>query len=289
MIDTQFGIDIQVSNPEITEGPSLRIDARDFHVRVDEGASLPLPLKAPLVVKAGARVTLEAQKEHWFALQMRGAKKAEMTNPTDVRESIRQKYLEGRWSLDDYVVIERIRCSDGFAILGEGKGTAFAVTISANLTLLTGHELVKGDLAPEYRTSGFSYDSFIFDASDPHGQYPTPAFAAPMGIHREKWAKLLRTKKFGNVIIDASGKKWPVRKTPINLRHLPKDQRMYQPGAEGVLSPEEILEIPLDEFFETFESLDQVFYVDEEAVADQEVPLPAGAGAGPEPEPDADV
>jgi hypothetical protein len=57
---------------------------------------LPLPLKAPLVVKAGARVTLEAQNEHWFALQMRGATKAEMTNPTEVRESFRQEYLAGR-------------------------------------------------------------------------------------------------------------------------------------------------------------------------------------------------
>src|SRR5277367_5483366 len=48
-IGKQFGITFQVS-PEIAEGPSLRLDARDFRVRVDGGASLPLPLKAPLVV-----------------------------------------------------------------------------------------------------------------------------------------------------------------------------------------------------------------------------------------------
>jgi hypothetical protein len=184
-------VNVYVS-PEIAEGPSLRLDARDFRVRVDGGASLPLPLKAPLVVKAGARITLEAQKEHWFALQLRKATKAEMTNPTEVRESIRQEYLAGRWSLDDYVVIERVRCGDGFAILGEGKGTAFAFTVGASLTLLTGHELVNGSLAPKYRTSDFSYDSFVFDASDPNGQLPTPTFAAPMGIDRKRWARLPR-------------------------------------------------------------------------------------------------
>jgi len=260
-IGKQFGIAFQVS-PEIAEGPSLRLDARDFRVRVDGGASLPLPLKAPLVVKAGARITLEAQKEHWFALQLRQATKAEMTNPTEVRESIRQEYLAGRWSLDDYVVIERVRCGDGFAILGEGKGTAFAFTVGASLTLLTGNELVNGSLAPEYRNSDFSYNSFVFDASDPNGQLPTPTFAAPMGIDRKRWARLLGLKRVGNVVVDASGKRWPVGKTPINLRHLTEEQRLYQPGAEGVLSPDEILAIPLDEFFETFGSLDQVFQSD---------------------------
>jgi DDE superfamily endonuclease len=288
-IAKQFGIDVQVSNPEITEGPSLRFEARDFHVRVDGGASLPLPLKAPVLVKAGAKITLEAQKEHWFALQMRQAKKAEMTNPTDVRESIRQAYLEGRFSLDDYVVTERLRCADGFAILGEGKGTAFAVTVVASLTLHTGHELAKGELAPEYRTSGGSYESFMFDASDPNGNYPTPTFAAPMGIDRKQWARLLWMKRYGNVVVDASGKQWPVRKTPINLRHLPKEQRVYQPDAEGVMTPDEILEIPLDEFFETFESLDGVFFVDEEAHDEaegerEEIALQTGAGAGAEPD-----
>jgi hypothetical protein len=68
------------------------------------------------------------------------------------------------------------------------------------------------------------------------------------------------------VVRDASGKEWPVRKTPINLRHLPEEQRHYQPGAEGAPSPDEILAIPLHEFFETFGSLDQVFHVDQEAL-----------------------
>jgi hypothetical protein len=38
-------------------------------------------------------------------------------------------------------------------------------------------------------------------------------------------------------------------------------------AARGVPSPDQIRQIPLDEFFETFESLDDVFYVDQEPQA----------------------
>ena len=71
-------------------------------------------------------------------------------------------------------------------------------------------------------------------------------------------------------------------------KHLPEEQRHYQPGAEGAPSPDEILAIPLHEFFETFGSLDQVFHVDQEALegeaVGEQVGLQAGAGAGPEPD-----
>ncbi len=80
-----FNIAFQVSSPEIAEGPSLRLNAQDFHVRIDDGTSLPLPLATPQPVTAGAKVTLKAQTEHWFALQMRMATKAQMTGQRSSR------------------------------------------------------------------------------------------------------------------------------------------------------------------------------------------------------------
>jgi hypothetical protein len=76
-------------------------------------------------------------------------------------------------------------------------------------------------------------------------------------------------RKFGNKMHGANNRTWPLRKTPYNLRHLTQDERLYQPGTPGVLTPDEIRRIPLDQFFESFESTEQVFEADQAARGDE--------------------
>jgi hypothetical protein len=269
-IKEAFDIPVKVTDGGYV-GPSLLLYAKDFCIRINGGTAIALPLHSPLVLKAGAKISFHAKNEHWFALQVRKATQAMMTNPSEVQMRIREEYLAGRWELDDYVVTENVRCSDGFAILGEEKGAGFAVTVDADVKIGNVSELANVRLAPECRGIQFAYESYPFDDdSDTTPKYSTPTFRAPIGISRARWAKLLGMKKFGTKLVGANNRKWPIRKTPLNLRHLPQEQRLYQPGAEGVLSPDEIRAIPLDRFFEYFETLDQVFIADQEARGEEQ-------------------
>jgi len=248
--------------PEVDVDAFLNLDAGGSGVSFDGGPTMTFPLHLPLLVKAGAKVNIEAQSDHWFALQVRQAKMIEMANALDVQEKIREAYLARKWPLDYYIVTECIRCSDGFVIMAESKWSGFDLTFDADVTILNHSDLAKGHLGSMYKHSNFAYEPYVFNGSNASGRYPTPTFRAPIGINRKQWAKLLGMKKFGNELVAADGiSRWPVRKTPLNLLHLTEDQRLYEPDTEGVPSADEIRQIPLDKFFETFESLDDVFYV----------------------------
>jgi hypothetical protein len=246
----------------------LNFDAGGFDVSVDGGPTVTFPLHPPLLVKAGAKVNIEAQGDHWFALQVRQAKKVEMANALDVQEKIREAYLARKWPLDYYVVTECIRSSDGFVIMAESKRSGFELTFDADVTIAHQSDLAKGRLSSTIQFSNFAYESYEFNGSDASGIFPTPTFKAPIGINRKKWAKFLGMRKIGNELVAADGSRWPVRQTPLNLLHLAEDQRLYEPDTEGVPSPDEIRQIPLREFFQAFESLDDVFYVDQDPEAE---------------------
>jgi hypothetical protein len=259
-IGKKLGIEVDLL-PEVTLDAFLNLDAGGFAVSLDGGPTVTFPLHLPLLVRAGAKVNIEGQSDHWFALQVRQAKMIEMANALDVQEKVREAYLARKWPLDYYVVTECIRCSDGFVIMAESKWSGFEVTFDADVTILNHSDLAKGRLSSMHKFSDSAYEPYVFSGSDASGRFPTPTFKAPIGINRKKWAELLGMRKIGNELVAADGNRWPVRKTPLNLLHLTEDQRLYEPDTEGVPSPDEIRQIPLDEFFETFENLDEVFYV----------------------------
>ena len=93
--------------------------------------------------------------------------------------------------------------------------------------------------------SHFSYDYYPFgDDSDTSGKLPAPTFKAPMVINRKSWAKILGMRKSGVKLVGADSKSWPIRKTPLNLRYLSENQRLYQPDSKGVSSPDESGYVP---------------------------------------------
>jgi hypothetical protein len=266
-IGKKLGIEVDPL-PEVAVDAFLNLDVGGFGVSFDGGPTMAFPLHLPLLVKAGAKVNIEAQGDHWFALQVRQAKMIEMANVLDVQEKVREAYLARKWPLDYCIVTECIRCSDGFVIMAESKWSGFELTFDADVTILNHSDLAKGRLSSMYKHSNFAYEPYVFNGSDASGRFPTPTFRAPIEINRKKWARFLGMKKFGSELVAADGSRWPVRKTPLNLLHLTEDQRLYDPDTEGVPSPDEIRQIPLGEFFETFESLDDVFYVDQDPQAE---------------------
>jgi hypothetical protein len=255
-VATRLNMRVRVS-ADSPIGDAMYVDSEDFRFALDTGAGAPIPLHPPVMLQAGAKVHIEATKDHWYILQVLKATKAEMSNPAEVQEQIRQLYLAGQWSLDDYVVTERVRCQSGFAVLGEASGKGIEVALDTDVRLLDGRDLIKAHLAPAYRNGGQSCDTYTFDEAVELAQCPTPSFAAPMGISRKLWARLLGLRRMGNVLHDAAGREWPVTKTPINLQHLTESNRRYQQG-DGVPTPSEVSNIPLADFFETLDGLEQI-------------------------------
>ncbi len=226
------------------------------------GRKLPLGGHPPVEISGDGTVTLKAEKRDTWLLQIRSATQAYIKNDEDVLREIRKILLNGatgheKWRVDNYVVTQRVRAAEGFALICRERGREVTLRLAANVKSLGENELASATLDAAVRNAGSSLMVFRFDDKRPGYLEPTPIFGAPIGIRREHWTKLLRMQRRSYELIDPSGESWPLGNwRPANLNHLPEDQRYYQEGAPGTLTREQIEAMPLRDLFGPIDHID---------------------------------
>lgn len=247
-----FGItDVKTSGDQ-TVNPSAVGSGRDFTMAVDGRAAVPFDVHA-VTVEAGGRITLRAQRSWACILQLRQATRNRITNPTEVAEQIRSQLIKTKWRPDLCVVTERTECTDGFAGISSHVGREFTFEAKSKVSLIKMADLVAVSLVPSYESSRGSSDDFPFTACEVPA---TPLFVPGICVRRKHWAKLvlLRTpKRHGKFLIDESGEPWFDGQPPANLSHLTDAQAVYQEGAPGVLTREQLENMPLNELIGPYE------------------------------------
>ena len=247
----KFGIDgVEVSGDQ-TVNPSTEGSERDFTIAVDGRAAVPFGVHA-VTVDAGGRITLRANRSWACILQLRQVTQNRITNPTAVAEKIRQRLIEGNWRVDLCVVTERTECIDGFAHISSRAGREITLVAKSKVSLSKIADLVDVSLVPSYESSQASSFDFPFTDCEVRA---TPLFVPGICVDRKLWVKLLRLRKpkRGTFLVDQSGRPWFDGQPPANLSHLTNAQAVYQEGAPGVLTPEQLERMPLDELIGPYE------------------------------------
>ena len=223
---------------------------KDFHISVDGGTAVPLGV-AGVNVNAGAEVTLRSQKSNTCVMHLITATENKIDSVTHLLEQIQNLIATSpdKWWLDRYIVVSRIECTEGFVAFAVGREREIKLTMKAKATIAHIKDLGSASLSPNMGSR--SSDDWQYEFGDVVLK-ATPLFKT-VGVNRQLWKYLIPTRRIRGVLVDASGKPWHSDRPPPNLRHLSEDQRCYQPGAEGVLTASQILEMPLDELFGPFD------------------------------------
>lgn len=262
----KFGVEDVEFSGELTVNPSAEGSERDFTIAVDGGAAVPFAAHA-VTVNAGARITLRAKRSTACILQLRQVTRKSIINPTEVAEQIRGKLIESLWRPDLCVITERIECKDGFAGISSHVGHEYSFEAKSEVSLGEIADLVHVSLAPSSESSrGSSHDFPFTDCEVP----ATPLFVPGICVRRKWWAKLvvLRTpSRHGKFLIDESGRPWFDGQPPANLRHLTDAQAVYQEGAPGVLTRDQLENMPIHELIGPYEPPPEVRISSENARA----------------------
>jgi hypothetical protein len=146
---------------------------------------LPAGSQPPATINADGRVTLKAKNYGAWLLQIRAAERAYIKNDEEVFEQIRRILLNGangakRWRVDNYVVTERVRASEGFALLCHQRGREVTLELGTGATLGE-NELASAKLDSTLNSQSSSLMLFRFDDKRPGYMIPTPIFGAPIG------------------------------------------------------------------------------------------------------------
>jgi hypothetical protein len=259
-VATALGIDVKVG-PEKSIASRVYANEADFDLGIVGSAAAELPV----AVAPGADISLKTRSDDCNLLSVSSATRAELMNTQQALEAIRQLVLTRQWPIDHYVVTSRVRCTQGFAIIARRSGREIRLKAKAEATLAGVADLADVSISPGFGNS--SADRLVYSfASSSDGPFYSPIFEAPMGVARTWWARLLRMHKKGNLIVDASGHEWPLDGgPPWNLQHLPMEERTYQPDASGVVTADELMSIPIEDFFEKVGQLDDEHAPVEEA------------------------
>lgn len=241
------GIAMQLS-PEAALASTFYADenAGDWRIGTHGKAKVPLG-HIPITADVNGRVILQSHAKQAWMLQLRNPTECHITNDEEVFLQVRDRVLDGKWQIDDYVVTRRIRAQEGFALVCYKKGIELAFDVGVGAKVAGVIDLVNAGLAPGYHGGISGYGLYPF--AGPAGyQIPTPTFSAPIGLNQKLWGKLVPHGKKRGLEVSNAARTW-FDISPVNLQNLPPEERLYQAGAPGVLTPEEIQAMPLWELF----------------------------------------
>jgi hypothetical protein len=228
-----FGINYQTSDDTPAESDRVYASRRGFKFTPQVAGRVSDPPTA--LAHVGSTLILTNQNAHAFLLQIKEATSSHLLLPDDVLEQVRLKVLASDWDLDLVVVFERLKVQRGFAVICSERNRELRVTVDAGIGLMPDIEAYGGSIALEsaIQESGLAAYDFLPGA--------TPIFTKVMRVRQTLWRKLLRRPP--QVINPAGGRYVP------NLSMLPKDRRVYDPGASE-LSPEDVSALPVSVLFE---------------------------------------
>jgi hypothetical protein len=207
-----------------------------------------VPAHPQIAVDAHGRVSMTSRRRRAWALQLRAGTECHIENDIDVFEEVRHRLLAGEWEIDDFVVTQRTRAREGFALVGCEKGFVLELDVGSGLKLVGQNELAQASLATQLATREGSGSFHPFANPPDSSRIPTPSFSAPIGVNQALWGKLVPIgDERGLRVINAAGR--VLKAPPINLKDRGRPERVYRPGLSGAMTPDEIMALPLWELF----------------------------------------
>ena len=194
--------------------------------------------------RADAGVKLTANAEHACLIQMLNPTVRRIKNQRQVKEAVLAQVRDSLWSLDKHVVMNRTRCTSGFAAVSRAGRQSLEFKTSAQLpAVVTDQSLPFLDLG---LVSGRSSSGFLLS---PFIETSTPAFGGVVRVKRDLWHRLLPWRSDGWYLVDPYGKRFLPTKLPPELSAYAPRDRCYDP-ARSAMSPAELSALTVDDVFE---------------------------------------